>query len=67
MSLSAVVATVALLRSPNARKEAKALFKEPLPLTPFRAQECPTNCKTTECKTWGCETELASGAESREI
>ena len=44
--------------SKDARREAKAVFKEPLPLTPFRAQECPTSCKTTECKTWGCKTEL---------
>jgi len=33
------------LRSKDARREAKAVFKEPLPLTPFRAQECPTSCK----------------------
>lgn len=55
------------LRSKDARREAKAVFKEPLPLTPFRAQECPTSCKTTECKTWGCKTELASWTEFRAI
>ncbi|CAE7469901.1 unnamed protein product [Symbiodinium natans] len=39
----------------DARREAKAFFKDPIPFTRFRAKDCPKNCKQTRARDWGLD------------
>eukprot|EP00439_Symbiodinium_sp_Y106_P034401 s417_g4.t1 len=41
---------------PDARREAKAFYEDPVPYTEFRCHDCPRNCKQTRSKDWGFKT-----------
>mmetsp|Transcript_34797 Transcript_34797/g.63363 ORF Transcript_34797/g.63363 Transcript_34797/m.63363 type:complete len:1009 (+) Transcript_34797:70-3096(+) len=47
--------------SKDARKEAKAVFREPLKLTPFRSacEYCPKLCGNTKASDWGLDSEAS--------